>query len=309
MAELHYIQVTRDCNQACRFCSNPVNGRTISLGSAKKLINDYSRLKADGVILTGGEPTLHPALDKIIAYAQGKKLPARITTNGQKAANSAYLSLLKKAGLAHIHFSLHSHKPAVHDYLTRTKNSLQKLFRALENAGRLGLRADVNVVINRANSGHLHNLAEHITKRFPFVKHFVFNNMDPGMDRVVEDPATVPVLSEFEASLAKAMRHLTAAGRTFRVERVPLCFMAEFPHCSTETRKLVKAEGRSTYFLDEKRLVKQTAWGHGKAAICGFCPLSRICAGLYKLDTYYDTGQLCPVFLDPEMIKLQISKT
>ena len=78
--------------------------------------------------------------------------------------------------------------------------------------------------------------------------------------------------------------------------------MSEFAHCSTETRKLVKAEGRSTYFLDEKRLVEQTVWEHGKSARCGACGLAGICAGLYKMDVYYKSDELCPVFCDVDAI-------
>jgi len=306
MAELHYIQVTRECNQHCRFCSNPVNNRTISFNTARKLIDEYARGKAAGVIFTGGEPTLHPELDRLIAYAQSKQLQARITTNGQKAANCAYLGRLQRAGLAHIHFSVYSHKHKVHDYLTRKKNSLKTLFRAIKNSGALRIRTDINVVINKLNSDHLHELAEELTKKFPFVGHFVFNNMDPGMEKAVEDPSTVPVLSEFESSLTLAMRYLAASGRTFRVERVPLCFMSEFPHCSTETRKLVKAEARSTYFLDEKALVRQTVWEHGKSARCSACNLTGICVGLYKMDIYYKSEELCPIFSSPALIKKRI---
>jgi MoaA/NifB/PqqE/SkfB family radical SAM enzyme len=309
MAELHYLQVTRECNQACRFCSNPASNRTISAAAARRHIDRLITRKAEGVILTGGEPTLHPDLNKIIAYASRRKLPVRITTNGQKVASPAYLNRLRRAGLAHIHFSVHSHRPSVHDYLTRKRGSLDRLFRALANAGRLGLRADVNVVINRLNSGHLHLLAAEICRRFPFVGHFVFNNMDPGMERAIEDISTVPVLSEFEAPLARAMRLLQAAGRTFRVERVPLCFMSEFQHCATETRKLVKEEGRSTYFLDEKKLVVQTTWEHGKPPRCSACGLNRICAGLFKMDVYYKSEELCPVFADPDAIVRDIKAT
>lgn len=306
MAEIHYLQVTRECNQRCRFCSNPANSRTISLPAAKKIIDGYARAGAAGIIFTGGEPTLYPGLGELITYARSRGLPPRVTTNGQKAASLPYLKGLADRGLEHLHFSIYSHKPAVHDYLTRKRGSLARLLRAIGNAGRLGLRADVNIVINRLNSGHLHLLAAEIMGRFPFVGHFVFNNMDPGMDRAVADPSTVPVLSGFEASLAKAMRLIDASGRTFRVERVPLCFMAEFQHCSTETRKLVKAEGRSTYFLDEKKMVRQTVWGHGKSARCRACGLEKVCAGLYKMDVYYSSQELCPVFADPETIKRRV---
>ena len=45
--------------------------------------------------------------------------------------------------------------------------------------------------------------------------------------------------------------------KTFRAERVPLCYMRRFPWASTETRKIIKEEERSIRFLDDKGLVRQ----------------------------------------------------
>ena len=72
------------------------------------------------------------------------------------------------------------------------------------------------------------------------------------------------------------MRYLHKTGRTFRVERVPLCYMAEFAHCSTETRKIVKGEERIVHFLDEKGTVRQTDFRHPKAEACKQCSLNEI---------------------------------
>ncbi|MDA8132214.1 MAG: radical SAM protein [Elusimicrobia bacterium] len=306
MAKLYYLQLTRECNQNCRFCSNPSNGSVISAEKAGAMMRDYAKRKASGIIFTGGEPTLHPKLPDFIAYARTLGMEPRIVTNGQRTADLKYFSRLCRAGLRHLHVSIHSHVPALQEHLSRTKGSLTNLFSTLDNAAKLGVSVNVNTVINRYNSGHLHLAARFLCAKYPFISHFVFNNMDPGMERVVEFPDTIPTLSGFEASLAAAMRFLEAGGRTFRVERVPLCFMAEFAHCSTETRKIVKGENRLTYFLDEKELIVQEDWSYGKGGRCAACTLKRICAGLYKKDVYYKSEELCPMFSDPAAIAARI---
>ena len=55
-------------------------------------------------------------------------------------------------------------------------------------------------------------------------------------------------------SLELAMEYLHATGRTFRAERVPLCYMKRFAWASTETRKIVKEEERCISFLTKKGL-------------------------------------------------------
>lgn len=307
MANLGYIQLLRICNQNCRFCSNPENSRTIPLDEAKAQVAELRALGYDGVIFTGGEPTLYDDLAAIIAYAAAQGVEPRIITNGQRLAGGTLLQRLGDAGLRLIHVSLHSARRDVQDALTRTPGSHDQIMAGLAEAGRLGIDADINTVINAYNAGHLDETVRVVTERFPWVRHFVWNCIDPTMNRVAEHPDTVAQPPAFELSLHRAMSLLAAGGRTFRVERVPLCYMADFAHCSTETRKIVKAEERLVNFLDDKGQVRQTDFSHGKAAACRVCRLDRICAGLYEMGTWYDPGCLHPIFLDPAAVVARVT--
>lgn len=107
MANLGYIQITRECNQECKFCSNPPSGmKSVRLRSAKKKIDSFISLGYKGVILTGGEPTLSPYLPDIISYCRQKAFPCRLVTNGQRLADFSYLKCLREAGLSHLHPSI-----------------------------------------------------------------------------------------------------------------------------------------------------------------------------------------------------------
>ncbi|HPB52019.1 MAG TPA: radical SAM protein, partial [Myxococcota bacterium] len=99
MANLGYIQVTRLCNQKCRMCSNPEREATLTFDQARALIDDFVNRRYDGIILTGGEPTMHPELAGIIRYARERGIPSRIITNGQKTCDPEYLDGLIEAGL------------------------------------------------------------------------------------------------------------------------------------------------------------------------------------------------------------------
>ncbi|MBU2634964.1 radical SAM protein [Patescibacteria group bacterium] len=303
MATLGYIQITRKCNQKCRFCSNPPNRNTLSFEQGKKDIDKYIKQGYDGVILTGGEPTLSSHLAKFLSYCSQKEFQARIITNGQKTANLQYLKKLKEAGLYHLHLSIYSIKPEIQAFLTQKKSSLKNIIETLKNLKKLGgINVDINTVINKYNAGHLKDNVILIVKRFPFIHHFVWNNIDPLMNRASKNIDTIPKLNDFELELHKAMEFLEKNRRSFRVERVPLCYMSGFEHCSTETRKIVKQEERSVRFLDSKGYVRQTEWKYGKAKCCKNCFLNDICAGLYQMDTYYSSKELYPVFVSREEI-------
>ena len=308
MAELAYLQVSRVCNQKCVFCSNPANGRVITWDEAATWIDSFAKDGAAGVILTGGEPTLFPELPRLIAYAVSRKLVPRLITNGQKTADLGYLRSLARAGLAHMHLSIYSCRPEVQARLSSNPDSLGNIRRSLRHAGKLGIRVDINTVISKANAGHLSELVRWVVAQAPQVRHFVWNNLDPRMIRAAVNEEFVPRLRDFEVELHKAMTWLAATGRSFRVERVPLCFMSEFPHRSTETRKFVKEEGRRIYFLDEKglRVQDRSAWTYQKSERCRLCRLEALCAGLYQLGVYYSEAELCPVFTDPAWVARRV---
>jgi MoaA/NifB/PqqE/SkfB family radical SAM enzyme len=302
MANLAYLQITRECNQRCLFCSNPPTGKSRSLSFFKKIIDSYIKKGYKGIIFSGGEPTLYPHLPNLISYVSRKNIHCRIITNGQKIADPDYLLELTGSGLEHICLSIYSDDPAIQALLTENKDSLPHIKKALFNLKRSGITVDIVTVINKYNSGHLSRLARWITRDFPFVNHFVWNNLDPLMNRASSHPDTIPRLIDFELELHFAMTILRDMGKTFRVERVPLCYMASFPHCSTETRKIVKQEERVVYFLDSKGLVRQKKWAYGKAGSCKSCSVCEICAGLYQMGKYFSGEELYPLFIDKNEI-------
>ncbi len=301
MANLGYIQLARRCNQKCVFCSNPPNGRIISLDDAKRFVDDFIERQYHGIILTGGEPTLFGPITELLNYARERDIPMRMVSNGQKTADFDYLKSLVDAGLVQLHLSIHSVREKVEDYLTQIPGSFKNQMKSLENAAKLGLNTDINCVINKLNADHLDENVKWLTNRFPKIHHFVWNNLDPCLNDEM-DRSVIARLSDFEISLFKAMYYLERTGRSFRVERVPLCYMADYAAFSTETRKIIKDEERIVHFLDQKETVHQVNFAHGKFDICKTCRYEPICAGLFMLGNGYDPKELSPIFLDPNKV-------
>lgn len=300
MVNFAYIQITRVCNQECRFCSNPPIDKIIPIKYAKSLIDTYIKNGYSGLILSGGEPTLYPHLEKLIAYATNKLFPVKLITNGQKTSDFKYLKLLVEAGLKHIILSIYSNKSDIQSFLTKNDNSLHSIIKTLENISKLNIRVDIITVINKYNASHLSEIIKWLIERYPFIHHFIWNNLDPFMNRASINKDTIPRLNSFELELYKSMLFLNNSGRTFRVERLPLCYMAEFAHCSTETRKIVKKQERTIYFLDKRGLQFQKNWRYNKTDCCHICSLNEICAGLYDGGKSYSFDEIYPLFISKE---------
>ena len=303
MANLGYIQVVRHCNHFCGFCSNPTTPYTHTLASMQLLVDDFVRRGYFGVILTGGEPTLHPELPEVAAYAAQQGLHVRMITNGSRLADPAFAGAMARAGLKLVHVSVYSVRPEVEARLRGSEGTLARAFAAIDNAARCGIEVNVNCVINRLNAEHLDENIRYFLRHHPQVRHFVWNNLDPSMGRAeVNQDQFTPRLADFERSLGRAMRLLHRSGRSFRVEKVPLCYMGEFGWASTETRKIVKGEERIVHFLDAKQTVRQTDWEHRYAPGCAVCSLRPICGGLFDRGDAYDPAELAPQFIDPEPV-------
>lgn len=309
MANIGYIQVVRHCNHFCGFCSNPTTPYVHTFETMKVLVDDLKKRGYFGVILTGGEPSLHPELPRIARYAADEGLHVRMITNGWRLADEGFAKEMAEAGLKLVHVSVYSVRPDVEAKLRGLPNTLEKAFAAVDNAHKHGIEVNINCVINKLNADHLDENIRHWIEHHPHIRHFVWNNLDPSMGRAeVNQDQYTPRLADFEVSLSRALRLLHASGRTFRVEKVPLCYMTEFAWASTETRKIVKGEERIVHFLDAKQTVRQTSWEHIYAEACESCTLRTICGGLFDRGNAYDPAELYPVFVPRDAVVETIIK-
>lgn len=311
MANIGYIQVNRYCNNQCHFCSNPSNGNNITYEEGIALIDDFIKRDYSWIIFTWWEPTLSPDLASWVEYSNKSGIDCRIISNGMRCSDIEYVKKLEKSWLSLIHFSLYSYIPKIHDFLTDTPWSYNKLLRAIQNALKLWIRVQINCVINKYNQTHLDKTVKFLVKNFPQINHYVWNNLDPQMMR--QSSIALSTLPDFKLaweSLVKALSFLDKSWKTFRVERLPLCFMRWFEYASTETRKIVKNEERIVHFLDNREMVRQTwwYWEHDKLEGCGKCDLNNICSWIYEYKKYYNYVNIYPRKIEIDEFEKIISK-
>jgi MoaA/NifB/PqqE/SkfB family radical SAM enzyme len=293
LANIGYIQVVRHCNHFCGFCSNPTTPYVHTFETMKVLVDDFVTRGYFGIILTGGEPSLHPELPSICRYATDQGLHVRMITNGWRMADEGFAKEMADAGLQLTHVSVYSVRPEIEERLRGTAETLDKAFAAVANAHKHGIEVNINCVINKLNADHLHENIRHWIIHHPYIRHFIWNNLDPSMGRAeVNQDQFTPRLADFRRSLYLALSLLHRTGRSFRVEKVPLCYMPEFAWASTETRKIVKGEERIVHFLDAKQTVRQTDWEHIYSAVCNDCSVRQICGGLFDRGNAYDPAEL-----------------
>ncbi|MBI2387151.1 MAG: radical SAM protein [Elusimicrobia bacterium] len=159
----HWVRLTRYCNQRCLFCldRHAQTGGALDLAFIRRELARGRKRGLRRVVLSGGEPTVHPEFVAIVGMA--RELGYRhiqTITNGRRMCYPGFLSAAVAAGLDEVTFSLHGHTPDLHDRLTRVPGSFVQAVSALRAALRTrGLIVSVDVVINRLN---LPVLREHL---------------------------------------------------------------------------------------------------------------------------------------------------
>jgi len=79
---IHFL-VTPRCNLRCPECYYSYDGPSeVSYDAAKELITEWANYGVLSIAIGGGEPTLHPDIDGIVAYAKRKNLYVVLTSNG-----------------------------------------------------------------------------------------------------------------------------------------------------------------------------------------------------------------------------------
>jgi molybdenum cofactor biosynthesis enzyme MoaA len=295
-----YIQVTKDCNQECIFCTQPKEEEYLSLERIKKMALGWKEGGSDSIVLTGGEPSLHPDILKIIGFLSEIGMTQRMITNGANFSDRGFCQKVMDAGLRKFHFSVHSHLPEVAKLISK-KDNLQKALEGIKNLQDMGAEVSINQTIITLNYPYLPDFVRYMTDRFPKIRHFVLNFVEIG-GRAAENRWVVPKLSDVELKLWEALRLLRERGCQMRVERVPLCYMVDFEVFSSETRRILGNQEYHSYFLSKDKTQitgKDTIYSsdYTKSDDCAQCGLSRICVGVKNsYAKMIGAGELYPLF-------------
>jgi MoaA/NifB/PqqE/SkfB family radical SAM enzyme len=108
---LAHMVVTRRCNLACTYCNEFDDfSKPVPTEELFKRVDKLAALGTTVITMTGGEPLLHPDLDKVIARIRSHGVIAILVTNGY-LLNVERIQRLNAAGVDHMQISVDNVKP------------------------------------------------------------------------------------------------------------------------------------------------------------------------------------------------------
>lgn len=160
----NWVRLSYDCNNRCTFCldSDAHNGTMRSTMDIKVQIVEGKKRGAERLILSGGEPTMHPNfLDFVKLGRRAGYRKVQTVTNGRMFRYPEFLGRAADNGLDEITFSVHGHTAKLHDALVGTPGAFEEETAGLKAALASGrFIVNVDVVINKQNVKHLPEMLE-----------------------------------------------------------------------------------------------------------------------------------------------------
>jgi MoaA/NifB/PqqE/SkfB family radical SAM enzyme len=146
---LAHIIPMRRCNLSCTYCNEYDDfSKPVPVEEMYKRLDKLAELGTTAVIISGGEPMMHPDIDKIIARIRKHGMLTCMITNGYLLTQDRILGL-NKAGLEYMQISIDNVMPD-----DVSKKSLKVLDKKLQWLSEL---ADFKVNINSVICGGIKN--------------------------------------------------------------------------------------------------------------------------------------------------------
>jgi MoaA/NifB/PqqE/SkfB family radical SAM enzyme len=137
------LVVTRRCNLACGYCNEYDHvSQPVPTEALLARVDRLADLGTSIVTISGGEPLLHPELDRVVAHIRRRGMVATVITNGYPLTRR-WVERLNEAGLDYLQISIDNVKP---DAVSRKSLDLldRKLVLLAETAG---FAVNVNSVV------------------------------------------------------------------------------------------------------------------------------------------------------------------
>jgi len=156
-------ELTHRCPLQCPYCSNPIDleraNKEMTTEDWLRAICEAAALGCMQVHFSGGEPTVRPDLERLVAGATEAGLYTNLITSGV-LLDAARLAALVEAGLEHVQLSFQDTTAEIGDRVSGYAGSHGKKIAtaALVRAANLPLTA--NFVVHRQNFHHLSDMID-----------------------------------------------------------------------------------------------------------------------------------------------------
>ncbi len=332
------LEITRQCNLHCKHCYNNSGAKReneLTVEEMKELIDELAHIGVLNVLVTGGEPLLHPDLFEIISYVRSKPMSCMVFTNGTLITKEV-IHTFKKLGVLSVTLSLDGFTALTHDTF-RGGKSFERVIKAVAMLKEAGIPVRINISMHKGILDEVCDLLELLGK-WGITEHYLWPISYTGRAKG-EDFTITP--DEYE----KTLRHIKEYERTSGEEKKRLPYNRDQTTCGIgmsnlvirstgvvvpcpafpETMSLgsIREESVAEIWNNSPLLNKMRHMSPLENEKCKECPHVKVCGGGCMAEIYRRTGELghcdpfecayfevysdyVPVKLDKEFLSVEI---
>lgn len=283
ITRVYELTLGYSCNSNCQFCSIDPLKRHINKTTVEAL-GDILQAKKEGFRMIGfggGEPTIRKDIIKLVNFA--KKMgfrTIRIQTNGIILTYLEFCKDLVSAGANFFKFSIHGHRAEIHDALTQVPGSFEKAVKGLENVRSLGVRTEINIVINKLNYKFLPQIVDFFSisrglSSYVFIYPTYKGRMKDNAEKIgIPMTETIPFIKE-AVDLAEAIQLDKSI-----IFNIPPCLIDQKYHKWLPGKNLNLKVNAPEYVQEDS--LEGEALEKAKFKKCKKCSFSPYCNGIFN---------------------------
>ena len=158
--------ITRTCNLRCIHCYADSHAEKypgeLTWEQCCAVIDDLADYRVNALLLSGGEPLLHPQLPQILERATSRGLKVTISTNGTRITPD-YAALFKKLGVAYVGISLDG-IGAVHDRFRGVPGAFEGAIRGFRLCEQVQQKTGLRLTLTRNNVESMEEILDFIER-------------------------------------------------------------------------------------------------------------------------------------------------
>ncbi|MDD4340395.1 MAG: SynChlorMet cassette radical SAM/SPASM protein ScmF [Syntrophales bacterium] len=199
-----YFYLTGACNLRCRHCwieptyiQDSETVPALNPGLFRSIIDEALPLGLTGVKLTGGEPLLHPEIDRIIETARDSGVRLLMETNGTLCTRELARKIADCRNPS-VAVSLDGCDAATHEWIRGRKGSFRETLEGIDHLIKAGVHPQIIMTIMRRNQDQMSDMV-HLAERIG-AGSIKFNVLQPTarglkMHRDGESPDMIELIS------------------------------------------------------------------------------------------------------------------
>jgi MoaA/NifB/PqqE/SkfB family radical SAM enzyme len=295
------IKIGFACNNRCEFC---VQGDKRSQYGPRPVeqvradLEEGRRRGASGIVITGGEPTVHANVLDVARLAREMGYDTvQIQSNGRMFSHRPFCEAAVAAGANEFALALHGASAATHDRLTRAPGAFRQVVLGIRNLVRLDQRVLSNTVITSLNYRELPDVARLLVQlgvhQYQFAFVHILGTAAKNASWLV--PRKTDVMPFVKAGLDVGIR----AGVRCMTEAIPFCFLPGYEAYVAEQIIPRTVVFDADVMLEDYTAYRQTE-GKTKGPTCRPCVYFDRCEGPWvEYPALFGWDEVCPVVAGP----------